>query len=131
MVPDWLTLDDVLAIHQDQIARYGGAHGVRALDLLEAAIAMPAAAFDGELLHDDLAAMAATYLWHIVSNHPFIDGNKRTELTCALVFLLLNGQELTAPENDVETVVWQVARGELDKEAVARFLRAHLVPWSM
>ena len=126
MEPDFLSVADVRLIHRDQLARYGGAPGVRTPELLESAVAMPTASFGGEFLHEDLAAMAAAYLWHLVCDHPFVDGNKRTGLVAAVVFLALNGQTLAAPEDDLEALVWSVARGERDKAQVATFLRRHL-----
>lgn len=65
--------------------------------------------------------MAAAYLFHLVANHPFIDGNKRTGAVCSFVFLSLNGMILEADEEEFEELVWGVARGELQKNDVARF----------
>jgi len=84
---DFLELPDVLMVHADQIQRYGGETGVRDLGLLESAVAQPRAAFGGEYLHQDLFGMAAAYLFHIVCNHPFVDGNKRVGLVAARPFL--------------------------------------------
>ncbi|HYQ81440.1 MAG TPA: Fic family protein, partial [Anaeromyxobacteraceae bacterium] len=74
--PAFLTLDEVLALHADQIGRYGGSPGLRDLGLLESALAAPRATFGGEHLHGSLPEMAAAYLFHLVRNHPFVDGNK-------------------------------------------------------
>ena len=126
MEPEFLSVSDVALIHRDQLARYGGAPGLRAPELLESAVAMPTATFQGEFLHEDLAAMAAAYLWHLVCDHPFVDGNKRTGLVAAVVFLELNGQTLAAPEDELEALVWSVARGEADKAQAAAFLRRYL-----
>lgn len=70
---------------------FGGSDGLRDANLLASTVAQPSATFGGSLLHEDLFAMAAAYLFHIVMNHPFIDGNKRTGLAAALVFLDING----------------------------------------
>jgi death-on-curing protein len=78
MPPVFLNLAEVLEIHRDQIERYGGQPGIRDLDLLQSALAMPAAGFGDRYLHEDLLEMAAAYLFHIARNHPFVDGNKRT-----------------------------------------------------
>ncbi len=75
---EFLTLEDVLEIHALQLARYGGADGLRDPGLLESALAQPQASFGGDFVHESLFAMAAAYLFHIVSNHAFVDGNKRT-----------------------------------------------------
>lgn len=94
--PAILTLDEVFSIHADQIRRYGGRPGIRDLALLQSALAMPETTFDAEYLHPTISEMAAAYLFHIARNHPFVDGNKRTALMCALVFLGLNGRRLRA-----------------------------------
>lgn len=123
MEPVFLTLAEVLEIHQDQAARYGGGTGIRDLELLKSALGMPAATYGGEFLHTDLFEMAAAYLFHVVKNHPFLDGNKRVGAVAALVFLALNGVDFDAPEDDFAEMVLAVARGELDKADVAVFLR--------
>lgn len=87
----FLSLDDVLESHAEQIAAYGGSDGIRDVGLLESALAQPAAMFGGQYLHVDVFGMAAAYLFHIVKNHPFLDGNKRVGLEAALLFLEING----------------------------------------
>jgi death-on-curing protein len=84
---------------------------------------MPAAGFGGRYLHSDLVEMSAAYLFHIVQNHPFIDGNKRTGTVAAIVFLTLNGIELQADETQLEQLVIDVAKGKAGKSSVADFLR--------
>ncbi len=125
MTPVFLSLAEVLEIHRDQIERYGGHPGLRDLGLLQSALAMPAAGFGGRYLHGDLIEMAAAYLFHIVQNHPFIDGNKRTGAVAAFVFLSLNGIELEAEEPQLEKLVMDVAKGTAGKNVVADFLRAN------
>ena len=123
MEPHFLTLAEVLEIHQDQIARYGGDPGLRDMGLLKSALGMPAATFGGEFLHINMFEMAAAYLYHLVKNHPFIDGNKRAGAVAAIVFLALNGYEFDAPEEDFADMVLAVAQGELDKAEVAVAIR--------
>jgi len=125
MTPVFLTLNEVLEIHHDQIERYGGKAGIRDIELLQSAMGMPAAAFDGRFLHADLYEMAAAYLFHIVQNHPFIDGNKRTGAVAALIFLSLNKIEIAAKEKDFEEMVRAVAEGKSKKGTVAEFFRKH------
>ena len=126
MNPVFLTLDEVLAIHLDQLARHGGLPGVRDLGLLQSALAQPQATFGGQFLHKDLIEMAAAYLFYIVQNHAFMDGNKRVGTVAAIVFLDLNGLELNAPEDDLEALVLSVAQGTADTAAVAAFLKPHV-----
>jgi len=123
--PAFLSLSEILEIHQDQLERYGGEPGLRDLGLLQSALAMPAAGFGGRYLHEDLFEMAAAYVFHIVRNHPFVDGNKRTGAVAALVFLSLNEIRVNAKEGDFEQAVLAVAEGEWDKPVCARFLRDH------
>ncbi len=128
MQPIFLTLDEITEIHQDQISRYGGSEGVRDWDMLQSAVAMPAAGYGSRFLHGDLCEMAAAYLFHIVQNHPFIDGNKRVGAVAAYVFLALNNVRLTADQTSYADLLFSVARGETPKSAVAEFLRANTTP---
>lgn len=126
----FLTLDEVLALHADQIERYGGRPGIRDVGLLQSALGAPSATFDGRFLHEGLHEMAAAYLFHIVRNHPFIDGNKRAGLMAVLAFLGLNSHRLNAGPRDVERIVLGVASGEVSKAEAAVFLQRHLRPRS-
>ena len=126
--PSFLGLDEILALHADQIRRYGGRAGARDLELLRSALATPEATYAGDYLHTDLFEMAAAYLFHIIRNHPFVDGNKRTGLMAALAFLGLNGLELQAEPDSLVAVVMGVAAGEVGKAEVAVFLQEHSRP---
>jgi death on curing protein len=105
---EFLTAEVVLALHQRQLERFGGGAGLRDRGLLESAVPQPQASFGGMYVHEGLFAMAAAYLFHIVSNHPFVDGNKRAGLLAAQVFLDVNGITLEhdtaafyAPKSDL------------------------------
>jgi death on curing protein len=124
----FLTLDEVLSLHEDQIRRYGGRRGVRDLGLLSSAIGMPGSTFEGVFLHNDIFEMAAAYLFHIARNHPFVDGNKRTALAAALTFLWLNGFRLMADETALTDLVVSIAAGEATKAEAAVFLKDHCRP---
>jgi death on curing protein len=121
----FLTLDDVLESHAEQIAAFGGSDGIRDVGLLESAIAQPPAMFDGKYLHTDLFEMAAAYLFHLVSNHPFLDGNKRVGLEAALVFLEINDWTIDATDEELVDLVLKTAQGHASKDEIAAFLRAH------
>ena len=121
---DFLTIEDVLAIHADQVERYGGDAGVRDIGLLDSAIAQTKASFGGAYLHEDVYAMAAAYLFHIVQNHPFIDGNKRTGAVAALLFFDINGVEINVPVGSLYDLVIGIAEGRIDKPAIAATLRS-------
>ena len=120
----FLTLEDALAVHRFQIDRFGGSAELRATGLLESALAQPQASFGGALLCTDLFEMAAAYLFHIVSNHAFVDGNKRTGLHCALLFLTLNGVAILDGTDQLFEMTMAVARGELQKPEIAVVLSA-------
>lgn len=126
--PLFLTLEQVLAIHADQIHRYGGSRGIRDLGLLQSALAMPGASFGGQYLHPTLHEMAAAYLFHLAQNHPFIDGNKRIGLAAAIAFLGLNDVWLEAGAEELVETVLNVARGVIGKPEIAVFLRDRCVP---
>ena len=120
---DFLTLDDVLELHAGQIALYGGDPGVRDISLLESALAQPEATFGGRFLHADLDEMAAAYLFHIVMNHAFVDGNKRTGLEAALVFLEINDLTIDATDEELVELVHRTVLGEINKTDIAKFFR--------
>ncbi len=125
MDPLFLTLDEILSLHEDQIRRYGGAGGIRETGLLQSAVGSAAATFGGEFLHQSLFEMAAAYLYGICRNHPFVDGNKRTALMAALTFLEMNGIEIDADESKFFELVIGVAEGRVTKAEVAVFLQHH------
>ncbi len=123
--PQFLGLEEVLAIHEDRIRKYGGSSGLRDLDLLQSAVGNVEATFGGEYLHQTLFEMAAAYLYGICRNHAFLDGNKRTSLACAIAFLRLNDLRLAAAEDDLYDLVIGVAEGRVSKAAVAVFFEQH------
>ena len=117
----FLSLDDVLGIHAHQLHTYGGEWGLRDRGLLISALAQPSARFGGTYLHAGPPEMAAAYLYHIVNNHPFIDGNKRTGLASALVFLDVNGHDVDRYSKGLYELVMVTASGELDKDALSQW----------
>jgi death-on-curing protein len=121
--PVFLTLAEVIEVHVDQIRRYGGRAGLRDMGLLQSALAQPQASFAGQWLHKDLYAMAAAYAYHLCQNHPFFDGNKRTGLASALVFLELNGVSLLDPRGRLQNAMFRMAAAKMGKEEFARLLR--------
>jgi death-on-curing protein len=120
--PRFLELESILALHAEQLAMFGGADGLRDLGALESAIAQPSATFDGQYLHEDLHAMAAAYLFHVVQNHPFVDGNKRVGFIAAMTFLEANGVN-TEPLPELYELTMGVASGKVSKAQIAAALR--------
>lgn len=119
----FLTLDEAIDVHMDLVSRYGGHPGTRDTDLLLSALAMPQASFGGEFLHRDIFEAAAAYAFHICNNRPFVDGNKRTALTCGLVFLELNAIETRDPDGTLYAAMIDVASGRLGKQQLADIFR--------
>jgi death-on-curing protein len=121
-----LAVDTVLEIHAEVLRAFGGAVGIRDRGLLESAVAAPQATFGGESPFADLDEVAAAYLFYLCRNHPFVDGNKRTAMTAAIVFLRLNDVEPAEDSEDWEALVLDVAASRLDREQTTRRLRALL-----
>jgi death-on-curing protein len=121
--PVWIDLEVVFAIHDEQLAEHGGQSGVRDRGLLESALSRPQNQFAyGE---HALPRLAASYAFGISRNHPFLDGNKRTSLVVAELFLTLNGFELTATDAECFTTFLQLAAGDLAEEQLADWIAAH------
>ena len=123
----FLSVANIITIHGRLIEDFGGDEGLRDRGLLESAAAMPQAMFSGQYLHSTLAEMAAAYHFHLCSNHPFIDGNKRVAVASAELFLVLNGFELKATDNELENITLELASGKLSKEAIVEFYSEKVV----
>ncbi|MEH2350279.1 MAG: type II toxin-antitoxin system death-on-curing family toxin [Nostoc sp.] len=125
--PKFLTISQVLDIHQRQIQRFGGTSGVRDEGLLDSALAQPQATFGGELLHSTIHEQAAAYLYHVAMNHPFIDGNKRTAFAVMDTFITLNHYSLNLSPEQAYNLVIQVVQKEIYKKELSVFLELHLI----
>lgn len=123
----YLTAQQILFIHARLIDATGGEHGVRDLGLLESAVARPQATFEGEDLYPDLFAKAAALMESLAQNHPFMDGNKRTAITCASLFLLQNGRRLETTNEEVERATWWVVNERPPLEEIAAWFQEHTV----
>jgi death-on-curing protein len=119
----FLSVGEVVLIHDDQVRRYGGGSGLRDVSLLESAVAQPAATFEGRDLHLDLIDKAAAYAFHLCRDHPFVDGNKRVALAAALVFLELNGVTINDPKGALCGLMIEVALGRSGRREIADVLR--------
>jgi death-on-curing protein len=124
----FLALDEVLDLHRELVETYGGSHGVRDLRLLQSALATPQAGMGGVYFHSDVYEMAAAYLFHIVKNHPFVDGNKRTALVATGIFLENNGHTLVFRPAAADNFLRRLAARSLPFTEVARWVEAHCVP---
>jgi death-on-curing protein len=118
-----LTVENVLEIHAEVVREFGGAEGIRDRGLLESAVAAPQATLGGESPFADLAEIAAAYLFYLCRNHPFVDGNKRAAMACAIVFLRLNDVEPVEDGENWEALVVDLAASKLDRDETTRRLR--------
>ncbi len=118
----FLSVDDVLFIHEDTIKHEGGKAGLRDPGLLESAVMMPQQKVGGNYLHPTMAAMGAAYLFHIAQNHLFHDGNKRAAAMAAVVFLDVNGARKLPPPKGLEKITLSVAAGETAKAELTEWM---------
>ena len=123
--PLWILHRAVLAAHDRLLAAHGGAQGVRDAGLLESALARPLQHY---AYSSPTVELAALYTTGIVSNHPFVDGNKPTGFATGVAFLLLNGLELRVTEQEATQAVFALAAGELDETGYTAWLRANVKP---
>jgi len=122
--PRWLPKDLILAVHDRQLAEHGGARGVRDEGLLESALTRPQNLFAyGE---SDPAALAGAYAFGIARNHPFIDGNKRTAFVACELFLVANGHELIASDEECLAMMLSMTASEIDEAEFAAWLRENV-----
>jgi death-on-curing protein len=119
--PVWLTVELVIAIHDEQLREFGGPPGLRDAGMLELALGGPQNKWSyGET---DLAALAAAYAFGIARNHPFVDGNKRAALLALVTFLGLNGIEFVVDEAEAVVMIRDLAAGEVEEDGLARWIR--------
>ncbi len=118
-----LTVETVHEIHEAVLEKFGGLGGVRDEQLLASAVFTPQSSFGGKSPYRDVIEIAAAYLFYLCQNHPFLDGNKRTAMTAAIVFLRLNGMEPKPDDEKWETLVLDVASGKLTREQCGERLR--------
>ena len=119
----FLTVEQVIEIHDAFLEDHGGLPGIRDKGLLISAVDMPRTTMFGEYLHKTIYEQAAAYLFHIVQNHPFNDGNKRTGALTAILFLELNNVAIIFTDQNYEEFVIKVAQGKKNKEEIAYFLK--------
>lgn len=123
----YLTLEEVLVLHELVLDQTGGMQGVRDRGSLESALAQPQMSFGNQELYPELADKAAALAYSLVCNHPFNDGNKRIGHAAMEVFLLLNGWELDADVDEQEQLIIQLASGKLTREALVHWVKIHMV----
>ena len=120
-----LTKEDILMLHAELIAAYGGADGMRDEWLLDSAIYAPFQTFGGENLYPTLQLMAAGLGFGLIKNHPFIDGNKRLGAHVMIVFLAINGVELEYTQQELIEIILAVASGKVSMAGLAELILRH------
>jgi len=125
---NWITLEELILLHERVIAETGGVHGIMNPGGLEMALLRPFTVFEGKELFPDLWSKVAALIHSIIAFHPFVDGNKRTALVAADVCLRLNGYRLR-PSEEVERFFWAIARGEKTIQEIADWIRDNAEPW--
>lgn len=127
---EYLTAQQVLFIHARLLAATGGEHGVRDIGLLQSAVARPQATFDGHDLYPDLFHKAAALMESLAQNHPFVDGNKRTAITAASLFLLRNGRRVNSTNSELEQFTLWVVNEHPSQTAIATWFRDNSSPYA-
>ena len=121
---DYISYQYVIEIHDNLIDEYGGRKGILNEGLLESALEMPKACFNGRDLHRTIFDKTAAYLFHLIQNHPFVDGNKRTASMTAMVFLGSNYKKgFCIFETDYQEIILGIAQGAVTKKEIAKFFR--------
>lgn len=128
MATSYLTLEQIFLIHDEQIELFGGSHGIRDLALLESAAMRPQATFGGNDLYNLLFEKAAVLIHSVILNHPFIDGNKRTGIASAIVFLEKNKYALKANDRELVDIALQIANKQIDIDKISSWLKKHSNP---
>lgn len=121
----YISIDEVLIIHDDMIARYGGSFGIRDMGLIESALARPKASFGGDDLYPSIVEKAAALFHSLIFNHAFTDGNKRTTLTVTARFLFINGFELNASQEEIVSFPLWVNNTHPQIEEIAEWIEGH------
>ena len=121
----YLSTIHVLVIHDQMIKRFGGSQGIRDLGLVESAVGRPQGTFDGNDLYKTIFEKGAALLQSLLKNHPFVDGNKRTALTAAGIFLKLNGYQLINNHGKEVDFALKVDNEGLTIEQIAKWLKSH------
>jgi death-on-curing protein len=126
--PHFLSVEQVLDLHAEAIARYGGDPGLRDRRLLESAVLAPQQTFDGALLYTSLAQIGAAYWIGLVTNHAFVDGNKRVGLFACDVFLLMNGYKLTLTPQATTAATLLIATGQIERAELVALIERSIEP---
>jgi len=121
----YLTLDIVLAIHEETVKRHGGSHGIRDIGLIQSAIARPQSSFGGDDLYQTIFDKAAALFHSLMFNHAFVDGNKRTAMASTARFLFVNGYNLVVSQKEFVAFPLKVENQHQSIEEISKWLKKH------
>ncbi len=119
----YLTSEQAIFINYRLIEETGGSHGIRDIGLLQSAVARPMSSFDKQELYPDLFTKAAAFMHSLIKNHPFVDGNKRTAITCAAIFLQINNYMINASNSKLEKFTLKVASEAVELDEIAQWFK--------
>jgi death-on-curing protein len=123
----YLSITEILEIHDQVISSSGGSRGIRDLKTLESSVNQPRLTFDQKDLYPDIVTKASSLCFALVMNHPFIDGNKRVGHAAMEIFLVLNGYEIDADVNEQEQVMIDLAAGNISRENLSKWLAGKII----
>lgn len=124
----YLTLGEVLELHRRIVALSGGTEEIRDLGGIQSALAQPQMTWSGQELYPSIESKAAAICFSLVTNHPFVDGNKRIGHAAMETFLVINGRELSADVDEAEQIILRLAAGQLTREGLLNWIESHIQP---
>lgn len=123
----WISKEQVLSLHSELVADFGGSDGIRDEAMLDSALSVPFQTFEGMDLYPGVIEKAARIGFGLVKNHPFVDGNKRIGTHIMLMFLNLNNVELEYEDDELITAILSIASGDMDDEKLQEWIEGHIV----
>ncbi len=126
----YLTIEQVIELHQLIIGQSGGSVGFRDPNALESAVAQPLMSFEGADLYPTISAKAGALAHSLIQNHPFVDGNKRIGHAAMEIFLVINGYEIKATVDEQEEIILGVASGQISRTEIAEWIESHIIPYT-
>ncbi|MCX7780625.1 MAG: type II toxin-antitoxin system death-on-curing family toxin [Negativicutes bacterium] len=124
----YLTLEEIIYIYTEIIQRTGGQPGISDESVLESVLNKPLVAFEGEELYPDLFTKVAVFMYSLINSRPFVDGNKRTALICAMFLLRSNGYQVIAPKDSLVELVQGIENGQNKVDQLVTWLRKNTIP---
>ncbi len=122
----YLTLEEILILHEYQIEKYGGKPGIADVRMLESAVLRPQTTFNGDDLYEDMYEKASALVYSLIKNHPFVDGNKRTGLHAMLAFLELNNAKVRIDNKELTKLGLDIANSSINEQGIVSILKTNV-----